>query len=559
MSLVLITLDIIDYLPQNFRFDNFSFIFSSDGHDLEDQINFMSKNQLTHKTPLNKRDIRYSIKVLRNDSLIGICDFIIPYVLLSKKEPFYEKICQVNMTDSTKRMLFGGLNSSNTLKINIRATMQYIQEKVLVKQNTNFRKEKANKAFSPKYQTKPIKKNQNNNIIMNNNNNLLNNQNFVFNKQQIPMTVTTKKIAQKSNTKNNINKYQTKPQKQNIADVMIQQQQNKKKINNNIYQKPEKKIIETNEEDPNDKSTLDEDISQPIQLIDKEFTEFMPKFIEKNPLEQLGQFKDINEMLIYTKNVIDKLLCYQQEYYERLKNSVTLNHRLNDLLMKYNEKYRNIVKKVHRLNEETNSTDMRKDAVVSIHRAENTNLKQIIPLKMKELKLYQEMCGTGIQDIISNKENNNNNNDEKGKIEQILTKLLKNCIKEYGPLDTLVKENSKINEEDKKSMKILNDQLCNENNENNNNEKLEFVVADNYNNLDEKIDNELKNIYEKNKEWPMVQIKKIDDNVYEYEDKKLEFKEDGENLNIVCEGEEMRFADFVEFMNEQGEEKNMEN
>ena len=216
------------------------------------------------------------------------------------------------MTDSTKRMLFGGLNSSNTLKINIRATMQYIQEKVLVKQNTNFRKEKGNKAFSPKYQTKQIKKPQNNNMFMNNTNNYqLNNQNYVFNKQQIPMTVTTKKTVQKNTKQNNINKFQSKPQKQNIADVMIQQQQNKKRKNNNVYQKPEKKIIETNEEDPNDKSTLDEDISQPIQLVDKEFTEFMPKFIEKNPLEQLGQFKDINEMLIYTKNVIDKLLCYQ--------------------------------------------------------------------------------------------------------------------------------------------------------------------------------------------------------------------------------------------------------
>ena len=82
-----------------------------------------------------------------------------------------------------------------------------------------------------------------------------------------------------------------------------------------------------------------------MQLVDKEFTEFMSKFIERNPLEQLSQFKDINDMLIYTKNVIDKLLCYQQEYYERLKSSVDLNNRLNELLMKYNEKYRNIVKK----------------------------------------------------------------------------------------------------------------------------------------------------------------------------------------------------------------------
>ena len=46
--------------------------------------------------------------------------------------------------------------------------------------------------------------------------------------------------------------------------------------------------------------------------------------------------------------------------------------------MKYNEKYRNIVKKVHRLKEETNSNDMRKDAVVNIQSTENSNLKQLI-------------------------------------------------------------------------------------------------------------------------------------------------------------------------------------
>ena len=44
MSFALITLDISDYIPQNFRFDNFSFIFSSDGHDFEDEINYLSRN-----------------------------------------------------------------------------------------------------------------------------------------------------------------------------------------------------------------------------------------------------------------------------------------------------------------------------------------------------------------------------------------------------------------------------------------------------------------------------------------------------------------------------------
>ena len=105
--------------------------------------------------------------------------------------------------------------------------------------------------------------------------------------------------------------------------------------------------------------------------------------------------------------------------------------------MKYNEKYRNIVKKVHRLNEETNSNDMRKDVVVNSHRTENSNLKQIIPLKIKELKLYQEMCGDGIKDILLQKKskaidvNKNKEDDINIKKKNVLMKLLKNCIKNY--------------------------------------------------------------------------------------------------------------------------------
>ena len=46
---------------------------------------------------------------------------------------------------------------------------------------------------------------------------------------------------------------------------------------------------------------------------------------------------------------------------------------------------------------------MRKDDVINVHKTENSNLKQIIPLKIKELKLYQEMCADGIKDILINK------------------------------------------------------------------------------------------------------------------------------------------------------------
>ena len=578
MSFALITLDISDYIPQNFHFDNFSFIFSSDAHDFEDEINYLSRNQIVHKSLLNKKDIRYSIKILRSDSLIGISDFIIPSVLLTRKEPFFEKICVINMTDSTKRILFGNLSPSNTLRINIKANMQYIQEKGMVKQNTQGLKKDKNKPFSPKNPGGNIKKKNTPGNLMNNPAGMgMNNPagNFVFNKQPI----SSKKGGMKNNNKIQ-NKYgNNNNNKQNMADIILQQKQKLKNNNfmnnanintninkniNNIATKPDNKNEQV-EEDPTDTSVIDEDISQPVQFVDKEFTEFMSKFIEKNPLEQLSQFKDINEMLIYTKNVIDKLLCYQQEYYERLKSSVALNNRLNELLMKYNEKYRNIVKKVHRLNEETNSNDMRKDAVVNIHRTENSNLKQIIPLKMKELKLYQEMCGEGIQNIpkeeIKNENTNNNNeNDEENKKQKILMKLLKNCISNYGPLDSLFKDKN-ISSEEKKNITLINEKLNSEEKKTDNNNvysnegKLEYVMSENPDNLDIKLNQYLISIYSENR-MPIIIFKKIEGNSYEYGSQKISIVDEDNVIKVQYDEGALLLDNFIE-INAQAEEEKM--
>ena len=561
MSLAVITLDITDYFPQNFHFENFSFIFSSDGHDFEDEINYLSHNQIAHKTLLNKKDIRYSIKILRNDSLIGISDFIIPSALLSKKEQFFEKVCTINMTDSTKRILFGNLSPSNTLRINIKANMQYIQEKAMIKQNTaGIKKDK--KPFSPKSTNLPLKKKNmginNQNGIGFGGNNLVGN--FVFNKQQISMSNVGRKAGVKNNINTNFgnknqNKFGINNNKQNMVDIMLQQQRfkNNANINKNNDNIPTKQINNNNEqpeEDPGDISTLDEDISHPVQLVDKEFTEFMSKFIEKNPLEQLSQFKDINEMLIYTKNVIDKLLCYQQEYYERLKSSIVLNNRLNELLLKYNEKYRNIVKKVHRLNEETNSNDMRKDAVINIHRTENSNLKQIIP--------QQEI-----------KNENNNENDEENKKQNLLMKLIKNCISNYGPLDSLFKGDNVTNE-DKKIILEINKKLNSEekkidNNivkkENINNNatmiegKLEYVISDNPDNLDIKLNQYLASIYSENRAPPIV-FKKIEGNIYEYGSQKINIVDEDNIIKVQYDEGALLLDNFIE-INAQAEEEKL--
>ena len=588
-SSALITLEISDFFPQNFPFDNFCFIFNSDSHDLESEISYLSKNQITHKTLLTKKDIRYSIKILRNDSLIGISDFIIPAINLNRKENLYEKICIINMTDSTKRLLFGNLSQSNNLRINVRARITYIQgqgnknnKKVFSPKGIN-NKKNIGESSSPKI--------NGNNIYMNNSNN--NNSNYVFNKQQIPMSkkVPIMKSSLMSNNNNNNINIGNRYNKHNVnmADIMIQQQQ--QNLNQNIAANAENQNINIQKNnfftknsggkkmspnpqpevdpqpDPTDTSVIYPEISNPIQPIDEEFTDFMQKFIEKNPLEQLTQFNDINEMMIYTKNVIDKLLCYQQEYYERLKTSVAMNNRLNELLMKYNEKYRNIVKKVHRLNEETNSNDMRKDVVVNAHRTENSNLKQIIPLKIKELKLYQEMCGDNIKDIILQKKsqdiskNKNKESDINIKKKNVLMKLLKNCVKNYGPFDSLFnKENIEkinLNEEQKKFLEkikqdvdLINNEKKEENNLNNN---LEFVDSENPDNLDIKLNQYLSSIYSENR-LPKINFKKIKDNLYQFGSQKITVI-DEDNVIKIENGEGTLLLDnFVE-INAQAEEE----
>ena len=42
----------------------------------------------------------------------------------------------------------------------------------------------------------------------------------------------------------------------------------------------------------------------------------MKDFYNKNPLDKLNLISGINEMMEYTKNIIDQLLDYQIKYYD---------------------------------------------------------------------------------------------------------------------------------------------------------------------------------------------------------------------------------------------------
>ena len=176
MTQAIVTFDIIEYLPSDFNFDNFSFIICSEARDFEQEISYLNKNQITHKATLNKRELKYSIKTTKNSSLIGISDLTIPSSILSKRENIYDKTCPINMSDSVKRVIFGNTSPSNSIKINIHITLQYkekekeireknkyknFQEEIIKSKDFNNKLSKFNSSSKDEEEKNDIKENEN--------------------------------------------------------------------------------------------------------------------------------------------------------------------------------------------------------------------------------------------------------------------------------------------------------------------------------------------------------------------------------------------------------------
>ena len=259
MSYIIITTEITSYLPKSFNFEDFKFKFNHDNQSLDDEISFISKNKITHKIELSKKDIIFSVKVFKKDSLIGKCDYIIPYKsILLKKVPIYEKECIINIINSKKRIL--SIDYFN-LKVNIQSEIKYIDnekeennKRLFVKINNKIKDSQANKNYN---NIKIYHKNLNNN---------------------------NKKIILEKNKQNiNINR------------------------NNKIYNKPinhiHKKLnIKLNEiynkEIYNEDNSFDteEELEKNIEIKDNEFSNYVHNLLKENPLENLDKMENVYQI-----------------------------------------------------------------------------------------------------------------------------------------------------------------------------------------------------------------------------------------------------------------------
>ena len=525
MSNLFLTLEILNYYPSSFNFNEFKFIFSRNKTVYGDEISFTSKNKIVQKIKLEQKNINFSIKVIKKDSLIGISNFIIPYnTILLKRIPVYENQCLINMTESSKRIF--GLDNDN-LKINIHCGIEYISniennvsKKILhVNRSNKINDSIVNKHFI--YNTM----NDNNNNNSKEENNYNNNKVFL---EDSPLKSMIKK--------NNL--VYSKPR--NFSSK-------KKSSNYNI-----KSVISSdNNNDSSYSYDTEEEISKKVVFYDEEFSKFVPNLIKEYPLDNLTKMKDVNDMVLFTKNNIIRFLDYQQEYNDKCKKAIDNYDKYFRLLKKYSQKYANKFKQLKVLEKKEKINEIKK----SLNRnALVSNLFRIVDIKNNENELYKEIIGenNNIEDDIDIEGNLNiNENIQVNKNYNLLTDILNNCIyynqnnykiKKAIPKSLLDNYNLNYhhqNKEIKNEDNILDislvdtlDNINNNDNDNSNSNKLKYVESNIYDEIDFELDDCLKEFYNKNKNINAIKFKKIHDNNYNFGDIQIIIIEEGDKIKI---------------------------
>ena len=523
MSYLFLGLEILNYYPSSFDFSEFKFIFSRNKTVYGDEISFISKNKIIQKIKLEQKNINFSIKVIKKDSLIGISNFIIPYnTVLLKKIPAYEKECLINMTESSKRIL--GLDNDN-LKINIRCNFEYVSN---------------------------IENNSSNKVLHVNRSNKINES--IINKHFIYNTISENNNSKEENQYNNNKVF--------LEDSPLKSM-NKK--NNLVYSKPrnfssKKKSNKYNiknaisSDDNNDSSysyDTEEELSQKVVFYDEEFSKFVPNLIKEYPLDNLTKMKDVNEMVLFTKNNIIRFLDFQQEYNDKSKKAIDIYDKYFKLLRKYSQKYSNKFKQLKILEKKEKINEIKK----SLNRnALASNLFRIVDIKNNENELYKEIIGenNNIEDDIDIEGNLNiNENIKINKNYELLTDILNNCIynnknnskiKKVIPKSLLDNYNLNYNHQNKEIKNEDNildislvdsiDKINNEENVNSISNKLKYVESNIYDEIDFELDDCLKEFYNNNKNINVIKFKKIHDNNYNFGGIQIIIIEEGDKIKI---------------------------
>ena len=446
MTQITLTFSIAKYLPSDFNFSSFSFIISSESRDFEQEISYKTKNQISHKFTLPKKDAKYSIKVTKNNSLIGISDLSLPSNIFQKKEKNFTKICNINMTDSVKRVLFKNATSDLNLKIEINCALQYKEKEKDMKLNhSTSTNKKINNVKSLKdmktsgtFSYKNILSNKKSGISTNNNSNI---------KQQYSNSKSNKNIKSPkimkpktsmfnygNNEENKLN--ENKKEKKEVKDIIKKKEIQKEK--NEIKDNKEKEILKDKEKEKEkeNESILDEELNKEIKGKDDEFYNFMNDFKERHPLEKLDLMNDVNELRNHTKNIIKELLEYQIKFYSQAKTNFETKKKFKNLMLQYNEKFRNTKKEINRTDEMIDLCEIKSEF---LGENKSNSINNLLSLKENEIDNYNNICNDYIEKNKENKKEEKKEDNtqliEKGK--NVLIKVLQQFFEKKGPINKI--------------------------------------------------------------------------------------------------------------------------
>lgn len=472
------------------------------------------------------------------------------------------------MIDSTKRLLFGNISGNNTIRMNINANISYFDKNPSLKQSHSLPKSELKKmALSPKVQSMKSTKLAE----------LMKQSNSIQRETKTPPMHNITKPTSSKKKSHSKSAYSINNNNKPIASTVFKTAKvNQNNVANNIKQDNNPDLIyssEIKELDP-ENDRRDVSVIDDIALVeignDNEFKESAEKFIESHQLEEVnkGSLEEVKEN---TYTIINSILDYQKEYFNRMNKAIELHSTLKELFSKYNEKYRGILKKNNRLHEQTQDNTVKKDITVNVNRKEVSNIKSnFIPLKEKEFEMYKLIFNlTHDNKEKENHKEEDNNNLESNENGQLLLKATKNVITKYGPLtklntslDNMEKENLlkliskyKLPNEDINNIKEESEEEVEEK-ENPPVQKYEQnVIAAQIDVNDVKLNNYLNNYYAKHK-VPRVPFRKLSKNNYEYGSQKIMIKVEGETIRVRSIGGYSLIDKFIE-MNAKIEEMHM--
>ena len=470
------------------------------------------------------------------------------------------------MTENTKRTIFNSNNPSNNIKINVEANLSYNNE--IEKEKKDVKNHSKN--FSPSNNNNKVSnKNINNNNQEEKNiikkrdvhtptNSKLKKNNNKFQSPNVlsaSQTINTTKIIKKTSSKKNKNNINNNIKTNNIKSTNSNKisSNNDKILNSDNNNNNNNDNISINEVNIQDTSQIDSILLSEPQKIDEKFLNFFKKLQENNPLEKLNSFQNDTKLFKnYTMKIIEAFFDYQKEYYSLLKQTINLNSKLKNLLVKNNEKFRKIVKKQHRLDELLEKNNLKKKIYVNVNKKDDDHLNDLLPMKKNELDVYKTIFSVKIneKDIQNERQkiiNEKNFKENEEKTFNFLKYVFLN-IKEKVTKNNLNEEDfiNKLNLDEKE--KNLLTKVLNENKENKNEEKKEkifYVISNKRDDNDDKLENFLKTFYSK-RNVPKISFKKLSNNNYEYGTEKIMVKFESDLIRVRYSGGYILLDKFLE-------------